>query len=142
MSEFAGIDVSVVQTNRAVRFALPNALGPFKDGTSFADETGRIHQIRCVAEYPKNVKPEDIVKEVEGLVPLIERQFDCKCLGAGGDKATVRRWIFGLNGSSAVKIQAYVAESTSQGKSNGCYMADLTFFRGKGELPRECQNLK
>ena len=136
ISAFAGIDVLGTQTNKAVRLKLPAAFGPFKEATSFADGKGRVRQIRCVAEYAKDVGQEEIVREIDRLVPEIEKRFACSLMGKGSVNAVECRWTFKLNADEGWSILAYVAESKTQGKSNGCLLADLTFFRdGVGDIP-------
>ena len=130
ISAFAGIDVLGKQTNKAVRVKLPTAFGPFKDATSFADEKGRIHQVRCVAEYAKDIGQKEIIEEMDRLVPEIEKRFSCSLLSKVFGPVVECRWTFKLNADEGWSILACVAESKTQGKSNGCYLADLTFFRG------------
>lgn len=130
ISAFAGIDVLGTQTNKAVSVKLPAAFGPFKDATSFADEKGHIHQIRCVAEYAKDVGQKKIIEEIDRLVPEIEKRFACSLISKVRDPVAECRWTFKFNADDGWSILAYVAESKTQGKSNGCHLADLTFFKG------------
>jgi hypothetical protein len=128
IEKFVGIDLDAVQTNKAVVVALPEQFGMLTNATVFADNDGRIVQVRCIADCDKNVSIEEAKAKAKDLLGKSCKRFDAPPAKELHHETAEYYAEFHVQGNPRYKAVVYADEARNNNKPLGYRIVVLTFF--------------